>query len=218
MGQGEEMSVRDRVIELRTPQEVETFLAHSPWAVLFKMGSCHKTMHGFAVVEEALAGYPQIAFGVIRVLSARPASDWVAEKSGITHQSPQFLLFQERTPLYAVDNWAIAPDRVKRALEKHLGSPPSQRESPVPSSDLTPYKNLLEQHAKEELTDEEFERAWRRFFRQDTTHRTLEEVRLLEGLFGTPQARGLVQLGSKPPLRERACSLLLQLERMKESE
>ena len=39
--------LRDRVVNLSTPEAVDAFLEQHPTSVIFKAGTCHKTMQGF---------------------------------------------------------------------------------------------------------------------------------------------------------------------------
>src|SRR5699024_3426557 len=43
---------KDRVINLTTPEAVEEFLSSYPTGVIFKAGTCHKTMQGFGFLQE----------------------------------------------------------------------------------------------------------------------------------------------------------------------
>jgi monothiol bacilliredoxin len=113
--------MRERIFELTTVEEVNEFLEHFPTAAIFKAGGCHKTMEGFGHVETAMGPRGELHMGFIRVIENRPASNHVAELTGIVHQSPQFILFVEGQAVYDVDNWDINHQVVEEALEKHLG-------------------------------------------------------------------------------------------------
>ncbi len=119
------MSLRDRMYELTSIEEVNEFLEEFPTGAIFKAGTCHKTVDGFAVVEKALNSRPNINLGFIRVVEARPASNHIAEITAIVHQSPQFILFADGAPVYDVDNWDITSQVVEAALQKNLGAAPS---------------------------------------------------------------------------------------------
>lgn len=112
------MSVRERMYELTSPEEVDEFLKTFPTGVIFKAGGCHKTMEGFAHVEKALEAQPQIHVGFIRVIENRPASNHVEGLTGIKHESPQFILFVDGKAQFDLDNWDIQLEPLQEALEQ----------------------------------------------------------------------------------------------------
>src|SRR5690606_1159981 len=82
--QGEsKMSFRDRLYELTTPEEVDSFLSVNPNCALFKAGGCHKTMQGFGVVEKMMGSRGELPVGLVKVIDHRPASNHIAELTGI---------------------------------------------------------------------------------------------------------------------------------------
>ena len=102
--------LKDRIVLLSSTDAVEAFLERFPTSVIFKAGTCHKTMQGFGFVQENLEPREDLMCGVIRVVEARPASNLVEEKTGIKHESPQVILFQDGKPVFDVDNWDITPE------------------------------------------------------------------------------------------------------------
>src|SRR5690625_2571258 len=87
---------KDRVRNLATPEPVQVFLASYPTSVVFKAGTCHKTMQGFGNLQEQLESREDLMVGLIRVVEWRPASNLVSELTGIRHESPQVILFRDR--------------------------------------------------------------------------------------------------------------------------
>ena len=114
------MTLKDRIRFLTTPQEVDDFLAGNPQAVVFKAGTCHKTQETFSQVQPVLEGHPDLALGVIRVLEARPASNRLAEVTGLRHESPQLILFRDGRPVFDRDNWDITRESLAAALGERL--------------------------------------------------------------------------------------------------
>ena len=101
---------RDRVVNLTSPEALEQFLDKYPTSVLFKAGTCHKTMQGFGFLQEKLEPRDDLMVGIIRVVEARPASNLVSsEMTGIRHESPQVILFKDGEAVYDLDNWDINP-------------------------------------------------------------------------------------------------------------
>ncbi len=180
------MGLRDKMFELTEIEELEEFLAQYPTGAIFKAGTCHKTTQTFGYVEEALNPYEDIHMAFVRVVQSRPVSNLIAEKTGIVHQSPQFILFVDGKAVYHVDNWNITLEVVREALLKHLG--PAKGSTSVSKlrakSDVTPYVTLLKDFVQERLDSEEFERRWLTTFQLDATPRSTQEFEVLNSLFG----------------------------------
>jgi monothiol bacilliredoxin len=114
------MSLKERITFLTTPEQVDQFLAANKTAAIFKAGTCHKTQETFRQIESLLDARPDLPLGVIRVLEARPASNRVAEVTGIAHESPQIVLFKEGHAVFDRDNWDITGEAVAVALDDHF--------------------------------------------------------------------------------------------------
>jgi bacillithiol system protein YtxJ len=111
------LALKDRIQFLTTPEDVDAFLARHPEAVLFKAGTCHKTQETFARLEPLLTAREDLPLGVVRVVEARPASNRVAEATGIRHESPQVLLLRGGHVAFHRDNWAITAEAFADALQ-----------------------------------------------------------------------------------------------------
>jgi bacillithiol system protein YtxJ len=105
---------------LTTPEAVEAFLRANPDSAIFKVGMCHKTSETFQHVEATLGAREDLRLGLIRVLESRPASNRVAEITGITHESPQLILFKQGRAVFDRDNWDIVAEDIERALKEHF--------------------------------------------------------------------------------------------------
>lgn len=112
------MTLKDRVSFLTTPDEVDAFLKQHPTSAIFKAGTCHKTQEVFAAVERHLEARDDLRLGVIRVVEARPASNHVASLTGITHESPQFILFRDGRAVFDRDNWDITDEALGEGLQE----------------------------------------------------------------------------------------------------
>jgi bacillithiol system protein YtxJ len=110
------LALKDRVRYLTTPDEVDAFLKASPSSVIFKVGSCHKTQETFVHVQKHLEGREDLPLGIVRVIESRPASNHVAALTGITHESPQFILFEGGRAVFDRDNWDITDEALSEAL------------------------------------------------------------------------------------------------------
>jgi bacillithiol system protein YtxJ len=120
------LSLKDRIEFLTTPEQVDGFLARHPNAAIFKAGTCHKTQETFSHVQAHLEGRPELALGIVRVVEARPASNRVAELTGVTHESPQIFLFKGGQAVFDRDNWDITAEDVGAALEEHFPPVPAR--------------------------------------------------------------------------------------------
>lgn len=176
--------LRDRIVNLTTPEEVEAFLQAHPTSVIFKAGTCHKTMQGFGFLQEQLEQRDDLMVGVIRVVEARPASNLVAERTGIVHQSPQVILFKDGEAVFDVDNWNITPETLSAGFAKLPPSTSAPAVRQQARSDLKPYLDLLEQYLSGVIGDQHFEYAYTMMFRDDASLRSREEVEILNSIFG----------------------------------
>jgi bacillithiol system protein YtxJ len=175
---------KDRVINLTTPEEVSEFLAAHPTSVLFKAGTCHKTMQGFGFLQERLEPREDLYVGLIRVVEARAASNLVAEQTGIRHESPQVILFREGRPVFDVDNWGITPEALAEGFAGMPAGEPLSTARPRAASDLAPYIQMLERYLAGVMDERQFEYTYTTTFRDDASLRSREEVEILNSIFG----------------------------------
>ena len=119
------MTLKDRIQFLTTPDEVDAFLKANPDSALFKVGVCHKTRETFAHVEATLGPREDLRLGMIRVVEWRQASNHVAALTGITHESPQLILFKAGRPVFDRDNWDITAQDIEKALREHFAPAPA---------------------------------------------------------------------------------------------
>jgi bacillithiol system protein YtxJ len=114
------LALKDRIHFLTSPEHVDAFVKDNPTAAIYKAGTCHKTQEMFQHVHAQLEAREDVPLGIIRVVEARPASNRVAEMTGVRHESPQLLLFKEGKAVYDRDNWDITPESIAEALETHF--------------------------------------------------------------------------------------------------
>jgi bacillithiol system protein YtxJ len=176
--------LRDRLYNLETPEDVQRFLEENPTSIIFKAGTCHKTMQGFGFLQEQLETRDDLPVGLIRVVQARPASNFVAEQTGITHQSPQVILYKDGEAVFDVDNWDITPETLQAGLAKVPYTGAAAKGTGTSSSDLSVYLHLLEQYLSGMIDDRQFEFAYTTTFRDDASLRSREEVEILGSIFG----------------------------------
>ena len=52
-GKKEVPMLKDRIFGLTIPDDVKAFLDQYPTSIIFKAGTCHKTMQGFGFLQES---------------------------------------------------------------------------------------------------------------------------------------------------------------------
>jgi len=176
--------LRDRIVNLTDPADVEAFLHDHPTSVVFKAGTCHKTMQGFGFLQEQLEAREDLMVGLIRVVEARAASNLVAERTGIVHHSPQVILFRDGEAVFDVDNWAITPDALVDGFARVPAGAAREHAPSSERSDLRPYLDLLEQFLAGVIDERRFEYAYTTSFREDASLRSRQEVEVLGSIFG----------------------------------
>jgi len=176
--------LRDRIFNLETPEDVQSFLSENPTSIIFKAGTCHKTMQGFGFLQEQLETRDDLSVGLIRVVQARPASNLIVQQTGITHQSPQVILYRDGEAVFDADNWDITPEVLADGLAKAPYGGAAAPSVNAAKSDLSPYLGLLERYLGGALDDREFEFAYTTTFRDDASLRSREEVEVLGSIFG----------------------------------
>ncbi len=176
--------LNDRVVLLSTSEAVEEFLGRFPSSAIFKAGTCHKTMQGFGFLEDELSKREDLMCGVIRVVESRPASNLVAEKTGIRHESPQVILFHDGSPVFEANNWGITPEALAQGFALLPPGSPLAPDTTAASSDLKPYMDVLEQYLTGTIDEWQFESMYTQIFRDDHALRTRSEVEVLNSIFG----------------------------------
>ncbi len=218
------MSLRERVFPLRTPEDVDTFLERFELTAIFKASTSDKTLEAMQYVQKYLEPRPDVAIGIIRIPEDRPASNHVEARTGIQHQSPQFILFRQARPLFDLDNWKINPEQLEPLLLQHL---PVHIGKPVRNPavvGLQAYLDLLERFIAGQLSEERFQWGYLDRLKKEADWRSDEDFNLLNSLFPNPDGRAFTpgkvvalefqaQLaGQAEPLVERARRLRARVE------
>jgi bacillithiol system protein YtxJ len=116
------MGLADRTWLLTTPEQVDEFIARHSLAVLFKAGNCGQTDETFARLQSTLTSRDDAAFGLIRVVEARAASDHLAERTGVRHESPQLFVFRDGALTLSRSHWDITAEVLAAALGARLAA------------------------------------------------------------------------------------------------
>jgi hypothetical protein len=222
-------TLRQRFFSLHDAQAVDQFLNAFEWCAVFKAGTSEKNFDAWFVVERLLEPRVDVAVGLIRLPQDRPASDRAAERSGVTHKSPQFLLFERGQLRGHLDEFAIAPDQLAPLLKAHLPEEvglPVFNESTV---SLEPYRTLLSAFVNGTLPEERFQWAYLDRLEKEAAWRDEATFGKVNSLFENPFGRDLqaarliavefqAQLaGGREPLKVRAQRLLAELSEWNES-
>lgn len=214
--------LNDRVVLLSTPDAVEEFLGRFPSSVIFKAGTCHKTMQGFGFLEDELQKREDLMCGVIRVVESRSASNLVGERTGIRHESPQVILFQDGRPVFEANNWGITPEALSQGFALVPSGEAVAVEATAGGSDLKPYMDVLEQYLTGVVDEWQFESMYTQIFRDDHSLRTRTEVEVLNSIFGDVDQHATMHLmmagqADTSQLRARARSAYDQLKELSQA-
>jgi len=212
--------MRDRMYAITTPEEADQFVESGQVVAIFKAGTCHKTMQGWGNVEKLLRERPDILVGIIKVVEDRPASNRITERTGITHQSPQFILFRDGRPLFDLDNWDITLQNLEPLFAQHLADGKIEQAQNQAGSNLEPYKRLMDAYLGGTVGEQQFAWTYLNMFREDASLRSQEEFELLNSLFSNPDENHIHPLSilqheqhsQATPLRERVEALRQRIE------
>jgi len=116
------MGLADRTLLLATPEQVDEFIARHSLSVIFKAGMCGQTDETFARLQSTLTSRDDAAFGMIHVVQARAASDHLAERTGVRHESPQLFVFRDGVLALHRSHWGITADVLAAALGARLAA------------------------------------------------------------------------------------------------
>jgi hypothetical protein len=190
---------------------------------MFKAGTSDKTVDAWLVTQKVMEPRVDVAVGFIRLPEDRPASDRVTTLAGISHRSPQLLLFRHAVVLFHLDEFAIVPDQLVPLIVEHL---PVDVGSPIRNDavvTLEPYRVMLSKFVQGELPEERFQWGYLERLAKDALWRDDETFALLNSLFENEWGRDvraarLVAVefqgqlaGRLEPLKARAARLLDRL-------
>ena len=217
------ITLRERFFPLHEAGEVDRFLGGPSWCVIFKAGTSDRTFDAWLVAQQVLEPRVDVAVGFIRLPEDRPASDRVAEISGIAHRSPQLILFHEGTARGSLEEVAIVPDQLVPLLREQLPVDvgPAVKNDAVVT--LEPYRALLTRFLDGQLPEERFQWGYLDRLAKEAIWRDDETFALLNSLFENEWGRDvraarLVAVefqgqlaGRLEPLEARAARLLERL-------
>jgi bacillithiol system protein YtxJ len=97
----------------------ESLVGSAEPAWIFKHSvSCGVSAAAHGELERYLAGHPGERAGVIVIQSHRALSNWLAQRLGRTHQSPQVFLVRSGKVLWTASHWSITAEAMAEAMAK----------------------------------------------------------------------------------------------------
>ena len=108
--------MRERMRDLKTRDEVDAMLAERE-AVLLKHGaSCPISAAARKELEAFCASRDDVAVYRLEVTERRDLSDYVAERLGVAHESPQAFVLRDGKPVWRAERFDISAQGLARAL------------------------------------------------------------------------------------------------------
>lgn len=104
------------ISDLPTQPDAERFLGTAGPRWVFKhSNACPVSFAAHDEVEAFLAAHPEAALARVVVQEARPVSNWLAQRLGYVHQSPQLFLVDGGQVRWHASHWGITRDAMERA-------------------------------------------------------------------------------------------------------
>jgi bacillithiol system protein YtxJ len=213
----------ERFFQLADPAAVDRFLDGFEWCAVFKAATSERTFEAWFLVQHALEPRPDVAVGLIQIPAGRPASNHVAARAGVSHRSPQLLLFHGGASLAHLDEKEIQPEALAGLLAAHLPAAVGQRVVNPHIVSLERYRRLLVDFVAGTMGEERFQWAYLDRLRSDAAWRDEESFALLASLFDGEWDRAFTPArivahefqgqtaGRLEPLKARAARLLGRL-------
>ena len=109
--------------ELTTIEEIDKFVQLDEKVIIFKAGTCWITQRAWDILQNEIEDYPDIPVAYVTVVRYRLVSNYIAEISGIRHESPQILIMQGNKVLYECNNMKIDQAGLKKAIHEYFKIP-----------------------------------------------------------------------------------------------
>jgi bacillithiol system protein YtxJ len=219
----------ERFFPLPDPAGVDRFLDRFESCAVFKAATNEKTFDAWFLVQQALEPRADVAVGLIQIPAGRAASEHIAGRTGISHKSPQFLLFRSGSAVAHLDEKSIQPEPLAALLREHLPSTVGGRVVNDEVVSLEAYRSLLAAFVAGTLPEERFQWAYLDRLQHQAEWRDDDTFALLTSLFDFGWTRHFTpahvvahefqgQLADRlEPLRDRAARLLARLAASTES-
>ena len=104
--------------ELRTQDEADAAFGEEVALVYKHSTRCPISLMAHQEVERFAEAHPEVPVYLVDVIFGRPLSLYLAQRTGIVHQSPQAILLRGGEPAWSASHMGITAD----ALEDGLGA------------------------------------------------------------------------------------------------
>lgn len=106
---------------LTSEAEAEALLAAPAAWILKHSDTCPTSAAAYDEVAAFAAAHPGTRIGVVVVQTHRPLSNWLAQRLGHVHQSPQLFLLRDGRVAWTASHWGIT----RAAMERAAGIAPA---------------------------------------------------------------------------------------------
>jgi len=183
------ITLPERFFPLDQPADLDRLLDGVEWCAIFKAGSSDKTFDAWLLVQKAFEPRLDVAVGLIQIPAGRAASDHVSARTGITHKSPQLILFHRGSAIAHLDERAIQPEPLGALMQEYLPSTIGSRVVNERVVSLDAYRRLITALVEGQLPEERFQWAYLERLERESVWRDDETFDLLNGLFENPSGR-----------------------------
>jgi len=76
--------------------------------------TCPISTSAFSQFEQFTQEYPNVPTYYLNVQQSRELSNYIAEKFGVKHESPQILLFQDKQIVWHTSHWSITKEEIEK--------------------------------------------------------------------------------------------------------
>ncbi len=101
---------------IRNQQELDEVFNQARAVLLKHSPKCPNSRAAYREMEGFVEAHPDVPVYWIDVLEDRPVSDFLAEKTGIRHESPQAVLWQDGKVSWHGSHWRVTRKTVERQL------------------------------------------------------------------------------------------------------
>lgn len=110
--QGE--ALRER--QARTQEGLEDLIASEDLLLFKHSPACGTSAEAILQYEDFVRENPSVRSVWIDVIRQRDLARWVAERSGVRHQSPQVLLFRSGAVVWNASHWKVTRQNMEAAV------------------------------------------------------------------------------------------------------
>ncbi len=107
--------------DIHTTEEYEKILLESegkPVFVLKHSTSCPISANALRDFKKFAEDGPTANFYRVLVIEDRPLSNAIEDDTGIRHESPQVILYNDREPVWSESHWSIRKKSLQEALSQ----------------------------------------------------------------------------------------------------